>query len=287
MSKSDPPIPTVNSIYPLSNKPIEGSPKMAMVLGYEGARYHGWQAQKSGVASIQALLERALSKVSDKEIEVVCAGRTDAGVNATQQVVHFEEAPSRSPHSWVMGTNHFLPDDIAVQWAGAVNSEFHARYSATSRIYRYVIYNHPVKPAWAHGSITWIYPHLDEKKMHVAAQNLLGENDFSSFRGSDCQSHTPFRNVMDISVVRRGPLLIIEIEANAFLHHMVRNIVGTLLQVGTGRQKPEWVAEVLGAKKRSRAGVTAPSNGLYLVKVNYPQRFGIPDIPKGPFFLEG
>jgi len=286
MSKVNLPTSAINSIYPLSNDPVPGGARMAMVLGYEGSAYHGWQAQKSGVPSVQALLEQALSKVSDQSIEVVCAGRTDAGVNATQQVVHFVGAPSRSPHSWVMGTNHFLPNDIAVQWAGAVEEDFHARYSAASRIYRYVIYNHPVKPAWAHGSITWIHPHLDDVKMRAAAQFLVGEYDFSSFRGSGCQSRTPFRSVKRVSVTRRGALLVVEIEANAFLHHMVRNVVGTLLQVGTGKQAPEWVGEVLEAKKRSRAGITAPPNGLYLVKVNYPDHFGLPDIPLGPFFLE-
>ncbi|OZG73662.1 tRNA pseudouridine(38-40) synthase TruA [Hahella sp. CCB-MM4] len=277
---------SLSSIYPLSNSPLPPSGRVALVLGYEGARYHGWQAQNSGVSSVQQTLETALSRVADTSLQVVCAGRTDAGVNATQQVVHFESAPSRSPHSWVMGANHFLPDDIAIQWAGSVCDDFHARYSATSRVYRYVIYNHPVKPAWAHGSITWIHSRLEEHRMHVAAQALLGENDFTSFRGSDCQSHTPFRNVSRISVTRRGELVIVEIEANAFLHHMVRNIVGTLLQVGTGKQSPEWVADVLAAKKRSKAGVTAPANGLYLVKVHYPEQFGLPEIPYGPFFLE-
>ncbi len=274
------------SIYPLSNSPLPTGGRVALVLGYEGARYHGWQAQNSGVSSVQQELETALSRVADTPLQVVCAGRTDAGVNATQQVVHFEGAPSRSPHSWVMGANHFLPDDIAIQWAGGVSDDFHARYSATSRVYRYIIYNHPVKPAWAHGSITWIYPHLEEHRMHVAAQALLGENDFTSFRGSDCQSHTPYRNVTRISVERRGDLVVVEIEANAFLHHMVRNIVGTLLQVGTGKQNPEWVADVLAARKRSKAGITAPANGLYLVKVHYPENFGIPKIPYGPFFLD-
>ncbi|WP_020408841.1 tRNA pseudouridine(38-40) synthase TruA [Hahella ganghwensis] len=277
---------SVESVYPLSSLALTPGKRVALLLGYEGAKYHGWQAQNSGVASVQAELERALSKVADQPIQVVCAGRTDAGVNATQQVVHFENPPSRSPHSWVMGANHFLPDDIAIQWAGGVADDFHARYTATSRVYRYVIYNHPVKPAWAHGSVTWIHPRLEEHRMHVAAQFLLGENDFTSFRGSDCQSHTPFRNVSRVSVTRKADLVIVEIEANAFLHHMVRNIVGTLLQVGMGKQEPEWVKEVLGAKKRCKAGVTAPASGLYLVKVRYPKDCAIPDLPFGPFFLQ-
>ena len=280
-------LPPVESIYPLSNTYPAAPGKSALIVGYQGAQYHGWQAQKSGVPSIQSHLEKALAKVANEPIEVVCAGRTDAGVNATQQVVHFDAGVVRSPYSWVMGCNHFLPDDIVVLWAGSVGEDFHARYSATSRTYRYVIYNHPLKPAWAAHSVTWIFQPLDEALMHTGAQYLIGEHDFSSFRGADCQSNTPNRNVTRIEVFRIRDLIVVEIEANAFLHHMVRNIVGSLISVGMRRKKPDWMEELLNEKNRCKAGVTAPPNGLYLVKVDYPSSFGIPILPKGPFFLDG
>jgi len=218
-------------------------------------------------------------------MSVICAGRTDAGVNATCQIVHFDAGVARSPYSWVMGANHFLPDDIAVLWAGTVENNFHARYSATSRIYRYIIYNHPIRTPWAASAVTWVFQPLDHGLMQQASQSLLGEQDFSAFRGADCQSRTPFRRLTSLSVVRKGDLLIIEIAANAFLHHMVRNIVGSLLMVGMGRKSPAWIAEVIASKDRSKAGATAPAAGLYLVNVSYPSRFNIPAFPKGPLFL--
>ena len=273
-------------IYPLSNQAPVTSGRLALVLGYEGARYRGWQAQKSGVPSIQEELEKALTKVGAEKISVVCAGRTDAGVNATQQVVHCDSNALRSAYSWVMGGNHYLPKDIVLLWAGNVSQDFHARYSATARTYRYIIYNHPLRPAWARGSVTWVHQALEEQLMHQAAQHLLGKNDFSAFRGSDCQSKTPFRHIYAISVRRLGDMVILEVEANAFLYHMVRNIVGTLIDVGIKKRPPEWVGVVLASKQRSRAGITAPSNGLYLVKVHYPQQYGMPDLPLGPFFLQ-
>ncbi len=278
--------PEFSPIYPLSNHVPLDAGRMALVLGYEGAAYRGWQAQKTGVSSVQATLETALAKVANAPVEVVCAGRTDAGVNATAQVVHFDCQVTRSPYSWVMGGNHHLPRDITLLWAGLVPGDFHARYSATGRTYRYLIYNHPVRPAWAHHSFTWIHQPLSAELMDKSAQVLLGERDFSAFRGADCQSNTPFRYLSRIEVSRRGVLITVEVEANAFLHHMVRNIVGTLLQVGAGKNPPDWVSEVLASKDRTQAGITAPAQGLYLVRVDYPKDFGLPVFPKGPFFMD-
>lgn len=277
--------PSTFAIYPLSNHTELIAGRTALILSYEGARYHGWQAQRSGLPTIQSALEQALSKVAAEDITVVCAGRTDAGVNAAQQVVHFDSTVCRSPLSWVSGGNHFLPKDITLLWAGQVKAEFHARYTATGRTYRYLIYNAPVRSALASASFSWIYQPLDAQAMQEAAQCLLGENDFSAFRGADCQSKTPFRCVTEISVKRRGELVILEVTANAFLHHMVRNIAGTLIEVGLGKKSKAWVLEVLAGKERSRGGATASPHGLYLVKVDYPRSFGLPDLPLGPFFL--
>ncbi|MBU6950809.1 tRNA pseudouridine(38-40) synthase TruA [Hahella sp. HN01] len=273
------------SLYPLSNDLLPDTGRVALVLGYDGSRYHGWQAQNSGVPSVQAEVEAALSKVADHPVSVVCAGRTDAGVHAVNQVVHFETKAQRSPYSWAMGVNHFLPADVSVSWAGAVSEDFHARYTATSRSYRYIIYNHPIRPAWLNSNVTWNYRPLDVESMAAAGAHLIGENDFSAFRGSDCQSKTPFRNLTRLEVSKVGDMVVIEVEANAFLHHMVRNISGTLMAVGTGKKPPDWVADVLASKKRSKAGVTAPPFGLYLTSVTYPEEFAIPSLQKGPFFL--
>lgn len=273
------------SIYPLSNHIDLAAGRTALILSYEGARYYGWQAQRSGLPTIQSALEKALSKVAAEDITVVCAGRTDAGVNATQQVVHFDSTVCRSPYSWVTGGNHFLPKDIALLWAGPVKAEFHARYTAMGRTYRYIIHNAPVRSALASESVSWIYQPLDTQAMQEAAQCLLGENDFSAFRGADCQSKTPFRCVEEVSVIRKGELVILEVTANAFLHHMVRNIAGTLIEVGAGKKPKAWVQEVLACKVRSRGGATASPHGLYLVKVDYPPSFGLPELPLGPFFL--
>lgn len=269
----------------LSNKPATYAGRTALVVGYDGTRYHGWQAQSSGVRSIQAEVELALSKVANQSVAVVCAGRTDAGVHATNQVVHFDCEALRSPFSWVMGCNHFLASDISIQWAGQVDNDFHARYSAQHRVYRYLIYNHSIRPPWAATGVTWVYQPLDVTLMQRAGEYLIGEHDFSAFRGADCQSSTPFRRITEFSVLRKGPLVVIEVCANAFLHHMVRNIVGSLLLVGMGKQPPQWIDSVLVTGQRALAGATASAAGLYLVKVAYPTEFGLPELAPGPFFL--
>lgn len=258
--------------------------RIALVVEYDGSQYHGWQAQ-TGLHTVQQALEHALTKVADVPVSVVCAGRTDTGVHATNQVVHFDCDKERSARAWIHGANSFLPKDVCVKWGKEVSDEFHARYSATARRYRYVIYNGAIRPALLRSNVTWQYRQLDHRLMHQAAQSLLGENDFTSFRSVECQSHTPMRHIHQIQITRTGDLVVIDITANAFLHHMVRNIAGVLIAVGSGKHPTSWVNEVLLAKDRKLGAETAPSYGLYLVQVSYPQQFGILQSNPGPLFL--
>ncbi len=259
--------------------------RIALGVEYQGQNYYGWQRQQ-GVASVQECVEKALSFVANEPIEIFCAGRTDSGVHATGQVVHFDTNVHRPEKAWLLGGNANLPDDIAIRWAKMVPDEFHARFSATSRRYRYLILNQKQRSAILPAGITQ-YPHpLNEQKMHLAAQALLGEQDFTSFRAAQCQSHTPWRNVEKVSVSRQGQFVIVDIQANAFLHHMVRNIVGSLLEVGAGNQPVSWIADLLKAKNRQQAAPTAKPNGLYLVKAHYPAEFDLPQTPLGPLFLK-
>lgn len=259
--------------------------KIALGIEYNGYRYYGWQRQEH-VPSIQSCLEHALSKIANESITVCCAGRTDAGVHATAQVVHFLTKAVRKEVSWIMGVNTYLPPDITVRWAKKVEKDFHARFSATARRYRYLIFNDRHRPAlFSEGLAHYSMP-LDEKKMERAAQCVLGENDFSSFRAAQCQSKTPWRYVHHLKVSRFGVhYIMVDIKANAFLHHMVRNIVGSLIEVGIGRQNEHWIAQLLALKDRTQAAVTAKASGLYLVSVDYPAHFSLPYLPLGPFFL--
>lgn len=260
--------------------------RVAMALEYNGSAFFGWQSQrKLNLPTVQETLESALSQVAAAPITVVCAGRTDTGVHASYQVVHFDSPAVRPEKAWVFGGNTLLPEGVAVKWARPVTAEFHARFSATARRYRYIIHNHRTRSAHL-CALTTFFPHaLDADLMHREAQCLLGEQDFSSFRGAGCQSNTPRRNVHQVAVSRRGDFVIVDIQANAFLLHMVRNIVGTLLAVGSGRQQSGWTAQILAAKDRTRAAPTAPPQGLYLVDVHYPPEFGLPSIALGPAFL--
>ncbi|CAM4442780.1 MAG: tRNA pseudouridine synthase A [Legionella sp.] len=258
--------------------------RIALVLEYDGSHYHGWQAQ-TGLHTVQQALEHALSKVADSPISVVCAGRTDTGVHATNQVVHFDTDKERSIRAWIHGANSFLPKDVCVKWGKELPEEFNARYSATARRYRYIIYNGAIRPALLRSNMTWQYRQLDHRLMHQAAQFLVGEKDFTSFRSVECQSNTPMRNVHKIQVTRANDLVIIDISANAFLHHMVRNIAGVLIAVGSGKHPVSWVEEVLAARDRRLGAETAPAYGLYLVQVTYPQGFGILQNNPGPAFL--
>lgn len=251
-----------------------------IVLGieYDGSRFSGWQWQASR-RSVQSALEQALSKVADQPVTVICAGRTDAGVHALEQVVHFDTGARRDLHAWVLGGNSYLPEEVRILWAKPAQGDFHARYSAIARYYRYIILNRPVKSALSPRQTTWCYPPLDADNMHRAAQYLLGNHDFSSFRAQGCQSKSPFRMVHFIDVVREGEQVIIDLSANAFLHHMVRNIAGVLMAIGAGKQPVSWTQELLEVKSRQLGGVTAPPDGLYLAGVYYPERYGLAKHP--------
>lgn len=258
--------------------------KIALGVEYNGKRYCGWQRQEKKL-SVQEELEKALSFVANEKIEVFCAGRTDSGVHGTGQVVHFETRSERPERAWTFGTNANLPDDISIKWAKTVDHEFHARFSATARRYRYLIYVNKLRSAILPEGVTHCHLPLDHKKMHEAGQFLLGENDFSSFRAAQCQSKTPWRNVHHLQVTRLGCYIVVDIQANAFVHHMVRNIVGSLMEVGCGHQSVEWIKWLLEQRDRKLAAATAKPEGLYLVKVLYPKHFAIPNSPLGPLFL--
>lgn len=262
-----------------------GAGRVVFIVEYDGSRYHGWQAQKSGLPSVQAMLDKAIGRVANHPVELVCAGRTDAGVHATHQVVHFDTTSVRSLRSWILGVNSALPSDICVHWADNAVEGFHARFTAVGRRYRYVIFNHPVRPALMRKSMTWSHRPLDAQRMHRAAQALIGEHDFSAFRAAGCQSRSPVRRVDRLDVIRCDQFIVIDIAANAFLHHMVRNIAGTLMRVGAGEESEEWVAQVLAQGDRRLSGVTAPAYGLYLVGVDYPASARLPLSSPGPAFL--
>ena len=249
--------------------------RIALGLEYDGTHFRGWQAQ-AHAASVQAGVEHALSFVANHPVSVTAAGRTDAGVHAAMQVVHFDTEVTRTERSWMLGANSNLPESISVLWARPVPDTFHARYSASARSYRYFILNRCTRAALARHNVSWVKEALDHERMHQAAQVLVGEHDFTSFRAAECQSRTPMRRVMAVDVSRRGEVLELAITANAFLHHMVRNIAGALIAVGQGKEPPEWVEEVLASKDRTRAGITAPAPGLYLAAVRYDASLKLP-----------
>lgn len=257
--------------------------RFALGIEYDGHGFYGWQAQEN-LLTVQGCLESALSKIADTPIKTFCAGRTDAGVHATGQVVHFETEVTRGLQAWSMGTNTHLPAAICVRWVKEVDSQFHARFSALSRRYRYVIYNHKTRPAILHSRVTWYYRELDVVRMQLAASHLLGEQDFSSFRAAGCESNSPMRDVKCATVSRQGPFVIFDIEANAFLQHMVRNIVGALMRIGAGLEEPDWMQTVLAAKDRKMASETAPPTGLYLTLVKYPSNYAIPEAENHSLF---
>ena len=250
--------------------------RIALGIEYNGSGFYGWQAQREVVLTIQGILESALAKVANEPIRLFCAGRTDANVHATGQVVHFDTHAKRHIDAWIWGTNSYLPPSIVVRWAKHVDYRFHARFSAIARRYRYIIYNHPIRPAILSTRATWHYYTLDVERMREAGKYLIGEQDFSSFRSSQCNSKSPMRNVTEFTIERRNDFIILEIEANAFLHHMVRNIVGSLMKVGSGLKDPAWMQTVLHAKSRRAAAETAPPDGLYLTRVRYPEPYIFP-----------
>jgi len=256
--------------------------RIALGIEYDGNGFYGWQHQP-GLLTVQGCLQEALSKVANEPIFLHCAGRTDAGVHATGQVVHFDTNAKRHLDAWIFGTNAHLPKGVSVRWSRHVDFSFHARFKATSRRYRYVIFNHPIRPAILNTRTSWHYYPLDVDLMRTAASFLIGEQDFSSFRASKCNAKTPNRNITDFSIERRGDYIIFEIEANAFLHHMVRNIAGVLMKIGGGFEAVEWVQEVIAARSRVAAAETAPPGGLYLVRVKYPEPYIFPNSEQ--FFL--
>lgn len=263
----------------------EGRRRVAVGLEYDGTRYAGWQYQPA-LLTVQGALQTALARVADHPVDAVCAGRTDAGVHALAQVAHFDTTSTRSPRGWVLGANSLLPDDISLRWACEVDAAFHARHTALARTYRYLILNQPVRPALLRDRVCWIRDALDAEAMQTAGQCLVGEHDFSAFRGAECQSKTPMRRIESLRVWRNGDRLTLEVTANAFLHHMVRNIAGTLLAVGKGERPAAWVGEALASRDRERAGVTAPAAGLYLFAVRYPQQAGLPALAaEGPWAM--
>lgn len=249
--------------------------RIALGIEYDGTAYNGWQRQRTG-DGVQARVEAALTEVANEAIAVCCAGRTDTGVHASGQVVHFDTGSTRSDRSWLLGANTNLPDDIAVTWARPVADDFHARFSAMSRSYRYVIRNCLVRPALDRHRAWWVYQELDAERMHAAAQDLHGKHDFSAFRAAGCQASTATREISSISVVRDGEKLLFDVTANAFLQHMVRNITGTLVAIGSGDAAIGSMAAVLASRDRKKGGVAAPPHGLTLVNVAYPDDFELP-----------
>lgn len=249
--------------------------RIALGIEYDGTAYNGWQRQRTGIG-VQSRVEQALSLIANEAIEICCAGRTDSGVHATGQVAHFDTTSERSDHGWLLGLNSNLPDDINATWVKPVDDSFHSRFSATARSYRYLILNRLARSALNAHRAWWVHQSLDEQIMHASAQVLLGRHNFSAFRAAGCQASTPDREVSSIAVKRQGDWVMLEITANAFLQHMVRNIMGSLLAIGCGDESPDWLISVLDSRDRRHGGIAAPPHGLTLVRVDYPAEFEIP-----------
>ena len=250
--------------------------KFAVGVEYNGQAFHGWQTQQAGVRTVQSCLEHALSKVANHSIQIFCAGRTDAGVHAVGQVIHFKTSANRTIRNWLLGVHTYLPDDISITWIKAVDDDFHARFSAMARSYRYFILNRPTRSALFAKRATWIHQPLDQQKMFDAAQYLVGTHDFSSYRAVACQAKSPIKTVEYINIKQKGELLTLTIKANAFLHHMVRNIAGVLIAIGANEKPIHWSKTVLDYKDRRQGGVTAKADGLYFQQVDYPQKYQLP-----------
>ncbi|MBL1277561.1 MAG: tRNA pseudouridine(38-40) synthase TruA [Ectothiorhodospiraceae bacterium] len=251
--------------------------RIAMGIEYDGSHFCGWQAQKQDVPTVQGNLEAGLSQVANTPVNVICAGRTDAGVHGCGQVIHFDTEAQRRERSWVSGTNANMAHTVAVLWATPVDETFHARFSALRRRYRYVIATRAIRPTFAAGRVSWDHRHLDVPRMQQAAQHLLGEHDFNAYRAVACQAHNSVRTIHQLEVQRRDDLIIIDLEANAFLQHMVRNIAGVLMAIGAGEQAIDWSREVLETRDRTQGGVTAPPHGLYFMGVEYPPEYALPE----------
>jgi tRNA pseudouridine38-40 synthase len=249
--------------------------RLALGISYNGQAYEGWQSQPSG-RTVQDRLEHALTQFAAQPVTAVCAGRTDAGVHALMQVVHFDTTLEREDFSWVRGTNRFLPPDIAVQWAQPVPDAFHSRACATARRYAHVVLESPVRPSVDAGRVGWVFRPLDEVAMQEAASLLIGQHDFTSFRASACQAKSPVKTISRIEISRKGAYWRFEFQADAFLHHMIRNIMGCLLQVGQGHQEPQWMGQVLAARDRDAAAPTFSPDGLYFLGPIYGLEWNLP-----------
>jgi tRNA pseudouridine38-40 synthase len=251
--------------------------RIALGVEYDGSPYCGWQSQADG-QTVQDTLQRALSQIAGEPVAIIAAGRTDTGVHALEQVVHFDTQTERPLTAWVRGVNAVLPDSVAVRWAHPVTDEFHARFSAHGRSYRYLLINRPTRPAIHAGKVGWFHAPLDLAAMQAAAQCLLGEHDFSAFRAAQCQAKSPAKHLRQLDIRREGEMLIFDLSADAFLHHMVRNIVGCLVYVGKGKHSPDWLAEVLCSRERSLAAPTFAPDGLYLRRIQYEAKWRLPQM---------
>ncbi len=267
----------------LSHRGVELK-RIALGIEYDGSQWHGWQTQPDG-HTVQDRLEAAIRDFTQTDIRTMCAGRTDAGVHALEQVVHLDTELERAPVSWVRGVNSYLPPSVAVRWACEVLPEFHARNSAMARCYRYVLYNNPVRSPLLRGKTGWVFRPLALEPMRQAAQFLLGEHDFSAFRAAECQAITPVKTMHSVEIQQRGDMFIFTLRANAFLHHMVRNIVGSLIVVGKGDSPPDWLDQVLQGRDRKQAAPTFMPDGLYLAKVIYDDQWGLPQTETGFRFV--
>ncbi len=251
--------------------------RIALGIEYDGSRFNGWQSQDHG-RTVQDCVEKALAFVADEPVTVQCAGRTDTGVHALSQVVHFDTQASREMHSWVFGSNSQLDGDVNLVWARGVSDEFNARFTATSRSYRYVLLNRQARSSLLAAKVSWECRALDIERMQSATRYFIGEHDFSALRAVACQAKTAIREISQLTVKKVGDYIVVDVTANAFLQHMVRNIVGVLLEIGCGKQAPDWAQYVLKSRDRTKGAMTAPADGLYLVNVTYPDTFNIPQV---------
>ncbi|WP_435627075.1 tRNA pseudouridine(38-40) synthase TruA [Candidatus Ferrigenium straubiae] len=251
--------------------------RVALGVEYDGRPYCGWQSQAEE-STVQDTLQRALSQIAGEPISIIAAGRTDTGVHALEQVVHFDTQVERPLPAWVRGTNAVLPESVAVRWAHPVPDEFHARFSAHGRSYRYLLINRPVRSALHAGKAGWFHLPLDIAAMQAAAEYLLGEHDFSAFRSSECQAKSPVKHLRQMDIYRQGEMLVFDLSAGAFLHHMVRNIVGCLIYVGKGKHPPDWMKEILEGRSRTMAAPTFAPDGLYLRRIQYEAKWGLPQM---------
>ncbi|WP_436659478.1 tRNA pseudouridine(38-40) synthase TruA [Acinetobacter sp. P1(2025)] len=259
--------------------------RYAIGIEFCGTQYRGWQTQQAGVVSVQETIEKVLSKIADHPVILHAAGRTDAGVHATNMVAHFDTTAIRPERGWLMGANSQLPKDISIQWIKCMDENFHARFKAMARRYRYVVYNAPTRPALLHKQVTHLYQELDVQKMIKAAAKFEGTHNFESFRAAACQSNQPVRHVKHCRLFEHGRYLVLDIQADGFLHHMVRNIMGCLLEIGQGMYEIDHIDTMFAAEDRRAAGITAPADGLYFIQSYYPDKFDLPQLPLGPHWL--